>query len=149
MSYVLGVDAGNSKTIALVAQSDGTILGAGRGGCGDIYGSFGAGGLAAVHEIAAAAGQAIQVAGVDRRAMAAHVFSASGADWPEDFDYLCQELAALGFGQPPVIYNDAIGALRAGSPDGTGVVVAVGTGVATGARTADGIVWHSSFWQEA
>src|SRR5256884_3691789 len=37
MQCVLGVDGGNSKTIAIVAALDGTILGAGRGGCGDIY----------------------------------------------------------------------------------------------------------------
>src|SRR5205807_10529707 len=35
--YVLAVDGGNTKTIALVAALDGTILGAGRGGCADIY----------------------------------------------------------------------------------------------------------------
>ena len=39
MQYVLAVDGGNTKTIALVAALDGTILGAGRGGCGDIYNS--------------------------------------------------------------------------------------------------------------
>ena len=32
MSYVLGVDGGNSKTVALIARCDGTIVGAGRGG---------------------------------------------------------------------------------------------------------------------
>ncbi len=37
MQCILGVDGGNTKTIALVAALDGTILGAGRGGCGDIY----------------------------------------------------------------------------------------------------------------
>ena len=37
MSYVLGVDGGNTKTIALLALLDGTIVGSGRGGCGDIY----------------------------------------------------------------------------------------------------------------
>src|SRR5438105_4774145 len=37
MQCVLGVDGGNTKTVALVAALDGTILGAGRGGCGDIY----------------------------------------------------------------------------------------------------------------
>ena len=36
---VLGVDAGNSKTVALVAGPDGEVLGAGRGGPGDIYGA--------------------------------------------------------------------------------------------------------------
>jgi len=36
---VLGVDAGNTKTIALVARDNGEILGYGRSGCGDIYGA--------------------------------------------------------------------------------------------------------------
>ena len=34
----LGVDAGNSKTVAVLADAAGTVLGYGRGGCGDIYG---------------------------------------------------------------------------------------------------------------
>ena len=37
MHCVLGVDGGNTKTLALVATLDGTILGMGRAGCGDIY----------------------------------------------------------------------------------------------------------------
>ena len=37
MTYVLGVDVGNTKTIALAVGREGTIVGAGRGGCGDIY----------------------------------------------------------------------------------------------------------------
>jgi N-acetylglucosamine kinase-like BadF-type ATPase len=41
MTYVLGVDGGNTKTIALIARHDGTIVGAGRGGRGDIYGAGG------------------------------------------------------------------------------------------------------------
>ena len=34
----LGVDAGNSKTVALLADADGRVLGRGRAGVGDIYG---------------------------------------------------------------------------------------------------------------
>ena len=37
MNYILGVDGGNTKTIALVATLRGEIVGAGRGGPGDIY----------------------------------------------------------------------------------------------------------------
>ena len=37
MPYVLAVDGGNTKTIAMVATADGAILGAAHGGCGDIY----------------------------------------------------------------------------------------------------------------
>ena len=37
MRCVLAVDGGNSKTLALVATLDGTILSVERGACGDIY----------------------------------------------------------------------------------------------------------------
>src|SRR3712207_5167121 len=53
-----------------------------------------------------------------------------------------------GFGRRILVVNDAIGGLRAGSPDGTGVAVVCGTGAGTGARAPDGRVWHTSFWQE-
>ena len=35
--YVLGLDAGNTKTIALIARADGQVVGSGRAGCGDLY----------------------------------------------------------------------------------------------------------------
>ena len=37
MHYVLGVDGGNTKTIALLARLDGTIVGSGRSPGADIY----------------------------------------------------------------------------------------------------------------
>src|SRR5690606_33972561 len=55
---------------------------------------------------------------------------------------------ACGLGKEIRVYNDAIGSLRAGSPDGNGVVIACGTGTAIGARNPKGEIWHSSFWQE-
>lgn len=145
MPYVLGIDAGNTKTIALVAQTDGAIVGFGRSGCGDIYGGGGEPALVAIDE---AATQALQMAQMERSTLRATIVSAAGADWPEDFAYLQAGLLKRNLGQPLIIYNDGIGALRAGSPDGTGVVVAVGTGTATAARAADGQVWHTGFWQE-
>jgi hypothetical protein len=36
-SFMLGVDGGATKTVALVARPDGSIVGAGRAGCGCIY----------------------------------------------------------------------------------------------------------------
>jgi N-acetylglucosamine kinase-like BadF-type ATPase len=53
-----------------------------------------------------------------------------------------------GFGRTVTVLNDALGALRAGSPDSTGVAVVCGTGAAVGARAPDGRIWHSSWWQE-
>jgi N-acetylglucosamine kinase-like BadF-type ATPase len=146
MKIVLGVDAGNTKTIAIVAQEDGRILGWGRSGCGDIYG---AGDQAALDAIAQAAHQALHASSTDADALSAVVLSTAGADWPEDFEAIRDGAIARGIGAHPIVYNDAIGGLRAGSPDGTGVGVACGTAAATGARSRDGRIWHSSFWQDA
>jgi N-acetylglucosamine kinase-like BadF-type ATPase len=144
MSYVLGVDGGNTKTIALIANTDGTIVGFGRSGCSDIYGA--ASPEAALAEASAAVSVALNAAGIRQDTLSAACFSMAGADWRDDIAFL--ERAFAGYGERVTVVNDAMGALRAGSPDGMGVVVACGTGAATGARNADGHIWHSSFWQE-
>src|SRR4051812_48570463 len=142
--YLLGVDGGNTKTIAVIAACDGTILGAGRGGCGDMY-AYPTPELA-LEQIAQAVNKALEQAGVTRDHLLSGCFSLAGADWEEDYAVLKAALQARGFGRTIQVYNDAIGALRAGSPDGTGVVIACGTGVAIAARNAAGEFWHGSFW---
>jgi N-acetylglucosamine kinase-like BadF-type ATPase len=146
MKLVLGVDGGNTKTLALVAREDGVVLGAGRAGCGDIYGASSP--AAAIGEIERAVNAALTEANITPPQLSAGAFSLAGADWPEDFRLLEESMRGRGYGQRIVVVNDAMGALRAGSPDGTGVVVACGTGAAVGARGRDGRVWHSSFWQK-
>jgi N-acetylglucosamine kinase-like BadF-type ATPase len=146
MNFVLGVDGGNTKTLALVAYDDGRILGTGRAGCGDIYGAGSPG--AAIAEIEHAVNAALTEAGIRPTQLTAGAFSLAGADWPEDFRLLEDALRLRDYGQSITVVNDAMGALRAGSPDGTGVVVACGTGAAVGARHRDGRIWHSSFWQQ-
>lgn len=145
MQYVVAVDGGNTKTIAFVARLDGEIVGAGRAGCGDIYGAVNA--EAAFQAVEDAVEAALAMAGAKRDDLLAGGFSMAGADWPEDFDFIRDAMVERRFGKMVVVVNDAIGALRAGSPDGSGVVVVCGTGTATGARTLDGRVWHTSFWQ--
>jgi N-acetylglucosamine kinase-like BadF-type ATPase len=146
MSFVLGVDGGNTKTLALVAREEGVIIGTGRAGCGDIYGARSP--AAAIAEIERAVQAALIEAGIQPAELEFSAFSLAGADWPEDFRLLKDAMRVRGYGQHILIVNDALGALRAGSPDGTGVVVACGTGAAVGARHPDGRFWHSSFWQE-
>ena len=147
MAYLLGVDAGNSKTVALVAEAGGRIVGWGRSGCGDISNPR-VGTRAALANVAAAVTAALEVAGVAAEQLAASAFSLAGADWPEDFEVLQAGLGSNPWGRDAVIVNDAIGALRAGTPDGYGVAVVCGTYATSAARTADGRSWHASFWQE-
>ncbi len=153
MQCVLAVDGGNTKTIALVAALDGTILGAGRDGCGDIYNADAGtewqdSATAAVANIEYAVQSALQAAQVKSSDLVIGVFSMAGADWPEDFTYLHAAMEARGFGQTILIQNDALGVLHAGSSDDTGVSVVCGTGAGTGARAPDGRTWHSSTWQD-
>jgi N-acetylglucosamine kinase-like BadF-type ATPase len=147
MGYVLGVDGGNTKTLAMVARVDGAIMGVGRSGCSDIYTHPSP--EVPLAEVDKAVSAALKMAGVGAEALAAGAFSMAGADWPEDYALLEASLAKRGLGRRVVVVNDGLGALRAGSPDGTGVVVVCGTGTATAARAMDGKSWHSSYWQEA
>jgi N-acetylglucosamine kinase-like BadF-type ATPase len=154
MRYVLGVDGGNTKTIALVAALDGTIVGAGRGGCGDIYNAPVAGtnwpnpAAAAIANIEFAAEIALQAAHITSSELLVGVFSMAGADWPEDFALLNSAMRVRGYGRSISIQNDAMGILHAGVANNVGVSVVCGTGGATGARGPDGRTWHSSFWQD-
>jgi len=147
-ALLLGVDGGNTKSIALVATPDGSIVGAGRSlGSSDIYAVPEDEAIRRLHEAAdAALAMAGRSAG-NRAGAGDAAFSLAGADWPEDLELL---MARLRERWPrATVVNDAIGALRATNPHGPGVVVVCGTGAATAARGPDGRTWHSSFWQEA
>ena len=142
---MLGVDGGTTKTIALIARLDGTVVGAGRGGGSNIYSRHTPAPLANVE---AAVLAALRSAGIKPADLIAGAFGMCGADWPEDFDFFQAEMERRGFGEQVVIANDAVGGLYAGLAEGPGVAVVCGTGAATAARAPDGRVWHSSFWQE-
>jgi N-acetylglucosamine kinase-like BadF-type ATPase len=147
MSRVLAVDGGNTKTLAAVAGADGRTLGAGKGGISDIYNAPEP--AVAIDAIEAAAREALARAGVVPGDLGAAVFSLAGADWPEDFTLLEAALRErLGLPVAPLVVNDALGALRAGSPDWTGVAIVSGTYNAIGARHPDGRVFHLGFWPD-
>src|SRR5439155_2993074 len=147
VGLLLGVDGGNTKTIAVVARRDGSVAGVGKSGLSDIHGaptpSDGVG------EIVRAVDAALAVAGASVADLDAATFSLAGADWPEDFVYLRGELVRrLALGGEPAIVNDAVGAIRSGSPDWTGIAVVCGTGCAVGARNVRGDVFHYGFWPD-
>ena len=147
MSWVLAVDGGNTKTLAAVASADGVTRGTGRAGCSDIYNA--ATPERGMDEIQDAARQALSAAGIGAEAIGAAAFSLAGADWPEDFALLEAGLQdRLALAAPPLIVNDALGALRTGSPDWTGIAVVSGTYNAVGARNDRGDVFHLGFWPD-
>ncbi len=139
----LGIDAGGTKTVALIANSAGVVVGAGRSGASNIYTSV----RSAFAALDSAVSAALTTAGINLHQVTATCLSATGADWSEDFALLERGLTERGHRCFRVV-NDAMGALRAGSMCGTGVVVVCGTAAGIGAKSALGLEWHSSFWQE-
>jgi N-acetylglucosamine kinase-like BadF-type ATPase len=139
----LGIDAGGTKTVALLTDGSGVVIGVGRSGASNIYSSVRSA-FEALDQVVAAA---LTTAGVDLQQITATCLSATGADWLEDFELLERGLLERGHRCVHVV-NDAMGALRAGSMYGTGVVVVCGTAAGIGAKSALGLEWHSSFWQE-
>ena len=141
---MLGVDGGNTKTVAVVADREGRVRGAGRAGDSNIYSTTSP--EIAVTEIRVAASRALAAAAADAGQLAAAVFSLSGADWPEDIEFLRAALAPQFPAASSAVVNDAVGALWTGAADGVGVSVACGTGGCVAARAADGRSWHSGWW---
>ncbi|NPV06947.1 MAG: ATPase [Anaerolineae bacterium] len=141
--YVVGVDGGTSKTIALVADGAGRILGAGRSGNSNWSGPDVEKPMSVV---VAAVREALQQAGVtgDRIAMAA--LCLAGADWPEDHTRREDYLRTTGIARDLVVKNDAFAGLRAGTRRPYGVVIAAGTGTNTAAIAPDGREWAFGYY---
>ena len=84
------------------------MLGRGDAGTADIHNSEPE---PALVEIVRACDEALAAAGASSSDLAAAAFSLAGADWPEDFVLLREELTRrLGLEREPVIVNDGIGA---------------------------------------
>ncbi len=126
LRYYLGVDAGGTKTHALIADSTGRIHGAGRAGTGN-WESVGLDG--ALHSLAQALDDALSSAGVRKADLCGAGYGLAGMDWPSDEPRLLPVLDQLEVPGPRVLVNDAYVALRAGSDAGYGIAVISGTGV--------------------
>lgn len=150
MRYVLGVDGGNFKTVAAVADERGVIHGVGRAGNSNHQGR---GMKEAMDEIRRAGDAAMAEAGVQASAMAAAFYALAGADLPEDFATLSPAVAQLHLADVTELDNDSIVALRSGSDCPDAVVVAWGSGTNGAGRNSAGarvrlpaLGWISGDW---
>ncbi|HWQ14555.1 MAG TPA: BadF/BadG/BcrA/BcrD ATPase family protein, partial [Roseiflexaceae bacterium] len=135
MHYYLGIDAGGTKTLALIADGEGRVLGAGRSGAGnwEVVGLEGA-----YLAYATAAEEALGSAGLRREQIAAAGYALAGMDWPSDEARLVPLIERLGLPGPRALVNDTFAALRAGAPEGVGVAVIAGTGSTIAGRNRAG-----------
>ncbi len=134
---VVGIDAGASKTRAFAVDRDGTVVGRGAGGGGNLLTSPDPQGA-----IAAALAEAL-----GGRAANAVVLSCAGGDRETERTRGLEILARLA---PPgaklLVTHDAIAALYAGNPTGCGVVLIAGTGSIAYGRNEEGEEDRAGGW---
>ena len=148
MSYALGVDGGATKTVALIADRAGRVLGAGRSGSSDIHNETTPG--IAIDNVVASIREAASTASVRSSDLSSCVLGLCGADWPEDVAlYERTVTERVGLAHKPEVVNDAFNTLRAGTSDGVGVALVMGTGGAVSARGPGGSTWFSGERMEA
>ena len=125
MRYFLGVDAGGTKTHALIADETGQALGFGLAGPGN-WEAVGYAGLTSnLREITA---RALKIAKINRGAIAGAGLGLAGFDWPSQRQAHLDAIRPLGLKCPLEIVNDATLGILAGAEAGWGVSVVSGTG---------------------
>jgi len=122
---VAGVDGGNSKTDVAIADTSGRVLGRSRG-TGTKSPLDGAAALAG--RLASLIDGAKLATGNDQP-LAAAVFYQANVDLPDEEDALKCALEPLGIATQVAVGNDTMAVLRAGTDDGWGVAVVLGTGI--------------------
>jgi N-acetylglucosamine kinase-like BadF-type ATPase len=120
--HVLGIDAGGSKTVALLADASAGIVGEGRAGGANLQTD---GELEVEKTLHAVIDEATRG---HRIVPAAVCLGIAGVDRPRDADVIRGIMIRLGFRANAVIVNDALIALVAGAGTNPGVVVISGTG---------------------
>ena len=125
----LGVDAGGTKTEALVLDEAANVLGHARTGPANYH-------LVGIDQAVENLAQAAREA-LSGRTPTGAVFGVSGADLPDDYELLEERLAAA-LGHPFTLVNDTEIALRSGTDDVPAGVLVLGTGANTAVRMRHG-----------
>ena len=140
MRHVLGIDAGGTKTRALLATEDGEVLATASAGGANLRTH---GELAVEKVLHAVAEEATAGAGVGPDAVALGI---AGAGRPDDALVLREILRRIGFRDRVVVTNDAHIAFIAGSARRIGVAVVCGTGSIAWGQNAEGATARAGGW---
>jgi N-acetylglucosamine kinase-like BadF-type ATPase len=140
MRHVLGIDAGGTKTRALLAEESGRVVAEARGGGANLRTH---GELEVEKVLHAVVETAETEGGVRADALALGI---AGADRPEDHAVLREILRRIGFKSRVVVTNDARIAFVAGSTLRVGIAVVCGTGSIAWGQNARGEVARAGGW---
>ncbi len=143
--YLMGIDGGGSKTVALVADETGRVLGRGAAGASNFQV---VGHPAAQAAIATAMAAAVAEAGLaPQPPLSALCIGLSGVDRPGERAAFQQWATALHPACPHVlIANDAELVLAAGTPARWGLALICGTGAIVYGRNPAGQVARADGW---
>lgn len=123
--HYLGVDGGGTKTVAVICDERGHVVGAGRaGGCN--YQSIGE--RAASSELRAAVESALGSAGLKIDDIDSAALGVAGADREEEMAIVEKMVAGVVPVERVFVENDALLVLRAATRDAVGVGLVAGTG---------------------
>ncbi len=125
MDYFLGVDVGGTKTHALLADSSGKALSFSHAGAGS-WEIVGYDGLTQVVETVTR--QVLQKAKIDIQQITKAAFGVAGYDWPSQRAAHLDAFRNLGLLTPPLLVNDTLLGIAAGSDEGWGISIVSGTG---------------------
>ena len=138
--HVLGIDAGGTKTIALLADAEGRIIGEGRAGPANLQ-------TEGELEVEKILHTVIERATEGRHlAPAAVCLGIAGVDRQDDALIIRDVMRRMGFRTNALIVNDALIALVAGAGASPGVVVISGTGSIAYGVSHHGVAARAGGW---
>jgi glucosamine kinase len=139
--HVLGIDAGGTKTVCLLANEDGTILSAARGPGANLQ-------VAGELEVEKVLHHVMDTA-LDGRQDArpkAVCLGIAGVDREDDSRIVSAIMRRITPGSRVLVVNDALVALEAGAPGAPGIVIICGTGSIAYGRSAEGVAARAGGW---
>jgi len=138
--YVVGIDAGGSKTVCQVGTADGRIVRESRGAGANLQSAGELEVEKVLHDVMTEALEGIA------EAPAAVCVGMAGVDRPNDARLMRSMLSRLCRGSHSLVVNDALIALEAGAPNSPGIVIISGTGSIAYGRDAHGHAARAGGW---
>jgi len=139
--FVLGIDAGGTKTVCQLADEQGRIVGESRGPGANLQA---AGELAVEKTLHQLMDEAMAAQPGAR--LGAICVGMAGVDRPGDAEVVRGIMRRIGQSARVLIVNDALVALEAGAPGAAGVVIIAGTGSICYGRNSQGQAARAGGW---
>ena len=138
--HVLGIDAGGTKTVCLLADAHGTVVAEGRAGGANLQ-------AAGELEVEKVLHQVMEeTIGARPAAPAAICLGIAGVDREEDAAVVRAIMRRIGYRARVLVTNDALVALVAGVGHDAGIVIIAGTGSIAYGRNAGGQAARAGGW---